>query len=74
MHTLTLTAIGNSTGVIIPKEVLDRLKLEKGTKLFLSETKEGLHLTPYDAELEEDMKAVRDVTIRYRNALRELAK
>ena len=41
MHTLKLTQIGNSVGVILPKEVLSRLRLEKGQTVFLTETPEG---------------------------------
>ena len=74
MHTLTLTTIGNSTGVILPKELLARLKLEKGDKLCLTETKDGFELSAYDEKFARQMKAAESVMKRYRNALRELAK
>lgn len=74
MRPLTVTAIGNSTGVILPKEALARLKVEKGGKLFLIETPNGYEITPYDPAFEKEIKAAEKVMSRYRNALRELAK
>jgi putative addiction module antidote len=53
MHVLKLTQIGNSVGVIWPKEALSRLKLTKGKTVFLTETPDGYALTPYDPALEE---------------------
>lgn len=47
MATLKLTAIGTSTGAVIPKEMLARLKVEKGDTLFAIETPEGYLLTPF---------------------------
>ena len=74
MLKLKITAIGSSAGLILPKEVLTRLKLEKGDQLALTETKDGYALSPYDPEFEIAMDAGRKVMRRYRNALRELAK
>ena len=54
MHILKLTQIGNSVGVILPKEALGRLKLSKGESVFLTETPDGYALTPYDPTLEEE--------------------
>ena len=71
---IKLVTIGSSTGVILPKEVLARLKLEKGDFIGLSETKNGYEISPYDPDFEKAMDASRDVMRRYRNALRELAK
>ena len=48
MTTLKLTQIGNSVGVILPKEVLAKLKVEKGDTLFVTEATNGITLTPYD--------------------------
>jgi putative addiction module antidote len=53
MSALKLTQIGNSVGVILPKELLSRLKLEKGDTLFVSDAANGVMLTPYDPELDE---------------------
>jgi putative addiction module antidote len=74
MSALKLTQIGNSVGVILPKEVLARLKVEKGDVLYLSDAVNGVLLSPYSAEFEEQMEAARDVMKRRRAVLRELAK
>ena len=74
MTALKLTQIGNSVGVILPKEMLARLKLEKGDTVFVTESTSGIHLTPYSPEFEAQMTAARDVMKRRRNVLRELAK
>jgi putative addiction module antidote len=74
MLALKLTAVGNSLGVILPKEALDKLKLVKGDKVYLTETPDGFRLTPYEPKFEQQMEAARDIMKRYRNTLRELAK
>lgn len=70
----TVTQIGNSIGVILPKEVAARLKVKKGDSVFLTETADGYTVTPYDPEFEAQMKAARRGMAKYRNALHELAK
>lgn len=74
MAALKLTQIGNSVGVILPKEVLTRLKVTKGDTLYLTDAANGVLLTPYSAEFEEQMTAARGVMKKRRNVLRELAK
>lgn len=74
MAALKLTQIGNSVGIILPKEVLARLKLEKGDTLYLTDAANGVLLTPYSAEFEMQMTAARSVMKKRRNVLRELAK
>lgn len=74
MHTLKLTQIGNSVGVILPKEALSRLRLEKGQTMFLTETPEGLVLTPYDPALEEQVQAGRAFMKEFRDTFHQLAK
>ena len=74
MHTLKLAQIGNSVGVILPKEVLARLKLEKGDAVFVSETPEGVVLTPYDPAIAEQVELGREFMRDFRDAFRELAK
>lgn len=71
---IKITTVGNSVGVILPKEVLARLKVEKGDTLTLVETPNGIELSPYDAEFEAAMDVARKGMRKYRNALRELAK
>ena len=74
MHILKLTQIGNSVGVILPKEVLANLKLEKGQSVFLTETPDGYVVTPYDPALEEQMMAGRDFMREFRDTFHALAK
>lgn len=74
MLTLKVTQIGNSLGVVLPKEAMHRLKVEKGDVLYLTEAQDGFRLTPYDPSFEGQMEAARAVMKRRRNALRELAK
>lgn len=74
MQALKLTQIGNSVGVILPKEVLAHLKLEKGDTVFCTETPQGVNLTPYDPAFEEQMKLARDIMKTRRAVLHELAK
>jgi putative addiction module antidote len=74
MLKIKLTTVGNSVGVILPKELLERMNLAKGDTLCVSETPNGIELSPYDAEFERAMDAGRKVMRRYRNTLRELAK
>ena len=74
MVTLKLTTVGSSTGVVIPKEMLSRLKGEKGDALFAVETPQGYLLTPYDPEVEVQLKAGRRFMKRYRDTFKALAK
>jgi len=74
MTTLKLKAVGNSTGVILPKEVLAKLHVEKGDSLYVVETPDGIQLTPYDPEFERQMETARKITKKRRSVLRELAK
>lgn len=74
MFTLKLTQIGNSVGVVLPKEALAQLKLAKGDSVFLTETPGGFRLTTYDPAFEKQMTAARAIMKRRRNVLRELAK
>ncbi len=74
MLTLKLTTIGNSVGVVLPKEVLDRLHLEKGDTLYLTESPDGVRLTPYDPTFAQQMAVARDLMRKRRDVLHELAK
>jgi putative addiction module antidote len=74
MPALKLTTVGNSLGVVLPKEIVARLKVEKGDMLYLTETPDGYRLTPYSPEFEDQMTAARRIMKRRRNALRVLAK
>lgn len=74
MTALKLTQIGNSVGVILPKDMLARLKLEKGDTVYVTDASDGIKLTPYDAVFEQQMEAARTVMKKRRQVLRELAK
>ncbi len=74
MHTHKLTQIVNSIGVILPREVIARLKVEKGDSLFISETPGGYALTPYDPAIDEQLQAGRDFMREYRDTFHQLAK
>ncbi len=75
LHELKLRKIGNSVGVVLPKEVLSYLKVEEGDTVCVSEAADGsLRVSPASAEFTRQMKVAEDVIRRYRNTLRELAK
>jgi putative addiction module antidote len=74
MIALKLTTVGSSTGFIIPKEVLARLKLKKGDMLYLTETPDGYRLTPYDPEFARQMELAERIMQEDRDILRALAK
>lgn len=75
MSSLKVRKIGNSLGVVLPKDLLARLKVDDGDNLFVSEAPDGsLRITPYEPDFGEQMDAAKDIMARYRNTLRELAK
>lgn len=69
-----VTTVGNSIGITLPKEVLARLRVGKGDTLCLTETPNGVLLTPYSAEFAEIMEAAEIVMRENRDSLRALAK
>ncbi len=74
MHSLKITQIGNSLGLILPKEMLARLKLEKGDTVHITESPDGLVVTPYDPALEEQLRLGREFMREYRDTFHQLAK
>jgi putative addiction module antidote len=68
-----ITTIGNSVGIILPKDVLNRLHVEKGDSLYVSETPDGITLTPYDQDFAAVMEAAKHVMRKNRDVLRKLA-
>jgi putative addiction module antidote len=74
MNALKLTQIGNSVGVILPKELLARLKVDKGDLLHVIDSPDGITLTSHDPIFADQLKAARKVMKKRRNVLRELAK
>jgi putative addiction module antidote len=71
--TTKIIAIGNSAGIILPKEALDRLNVEKGDTIYISESPAGFHISPYDEEFGAKMEAAERVIRRYRDAFKKLA-
>ena len=74
MPTLKVIQIGNSLGVVLPKEAVARLRVGKGDAVYLTETADGFRITPHDPEFARQMEAAEEVSKRRRNALRALAK
>ena len=70
---LKITAIGNSAGVILPKELLAKLRLDKGDELYAIETPDGIRLTTYDPEFAAQMEVAERVMREDRDLLRKLA-
>jgi putative addiction module antidote len=73
MGKLKLTAVGNSVGIILPKEILRRLRVEKGDTLYVLETSRGIELTPYDPQFAAQMELAEQVMREDRDALKKLA-
>ena len=75
MVELKVRKLGNSLGVVLPKEVINHLRTGDGQRLFLTEASDGGYLiSPYDPAFEEKMVKVENICDRYRNTLRILAK
>lgn len=70
---LKITTVGNSAGVILPKELLARLRLEKGDELYATETPDGIKLSPFDPKLAAQMEIAERVMREDRNVLRKLS-
>jgi putative addiction module antidote len=71
---LQVRKIGNSFGVILPKEFLQNLHVQEGDNLHIIQDEKGAYLTPYDPQFENVMSAYQEFSHHYRNALKELAK
>jgi putative addiction module antidote len=69
-----LRKIGNGYGVLLPKQVIERLRVVEGSELNISETSAGVQLSPFDADFSEQVEAFRRTEPRHRNSYRELAK
>jgi len=74
MVALKLSRQGNSTGVVLPKEVLARMNLSPGDTIYLTEAPDGYRLTPYEPGFEEQMEVARRIMKKHRDVLRQLAK
>jgi putative addiction module antidote len=74
MTVLKITTVGNSVGVVLPKEVLERLRVKKGDSLYVIETKNGVELTAYNPDFAKQMDIAERVMREDRDALGKLAK
>lgn len=72
-NTLKITTIGNSVGIVLPREILERLRVGKGDTLYATETPNGLELRSYDEEFAEQMTIAERVMREDRDVLRKLA-
>ena len=70
---LKITTVGNSAGIILPKELLARLRLQKGDELYALETPDGIRLTAFDPALAEQMEVAEKIMREDRAVLRKLA-
>ena len=73
-NTLKITQIGNSLGVVLPREVLSELNVDKGDRLFLTRSPDGYRITRSDPDFERQMTKAREIMKRRHDVLRELAK
>jgi len=71
---LKITTVGNSAGIVLPREILERLRVGKGDTLFATETPDGIELRPFDDEFAEQMAIAEQVMREDRDVLRKLAK
>lgn len=70
---LKITAIGDSAGIVLPKELLARMRLAVGDELYALEAPEGIKLVRYDAEFARQMDVAEEVMQKERNLLQKLA-
>lgn len=71
--TVKITSIGNSAGIILPKELLDKLRVSKGDTLTVTETPDGLNLHPYDEDFSTAMSLAEEIMREDRDILKKLA-
>ena len=70
---LKITTVGNSAGVVLPKELLARLRVDKGDHLFVTETPDGVKLSAYDEVLAAQIDIAEEIMRQDRDVLRKLA-
>jgi putative addiction module antidote len=73
INTLKLTNVGNSVGVILPKELLSKLRVEKGDTLYVVETSSGIELTSYRPDFASQMDAAEEIMRENRDVLKKLS-
>jgi putative addiction module antidote len=68
-----ITTVGNSAGIVLPKELLSHMNVEKGDTLYVTKTQDGIQLVPYEESFGAQMEAAREVMRENRDVLRKLA-
>lgn len=71
--TVKITTVGSSVGIVLPREVLDKLHVEKGDTLYLTDAPDGVRLTPYQPDFAAKVEVLKRVMRKNREALRKLA-
>ena len=71
--TVKITTVGNSAGIVLPKELLSHMNVEKGDMLFVTKTPEGIQIIPYENEFAAKMEVAERVIGKYKDALKRLA-
>ncbi len=74
MKTVKLRKVGNSYGLTLPKELLEKYNLKEGEALYIVEGQDGFKLSPYDPEFEQWATTFDRTNKKFKNALNELAK
>jgi putative addiction module antidote len=74
MATLKVTTVGNSVGLILPRDLLAKLRVAKGDTLYVTETPNGIELTPFNPDFAAQMDAAESIMRENRDALRKLAR
>jgi putative addiction module antidote len=74
VNTLKLTTVGNSIGVVLPKELLSKLRVDKGDTLYVVETPDGIELTAYRPDFAAQMDAAETIMRQNKDVLRKLAR
>lgn len=73
MHALKVTTVGNSTGVVLPKDILEKMKVSKGDSIYLVEEQDGYKITPYNKEFINQMELAEEIMREDRDVLKVLA-
>ena len=73
MAVLKVTTLGNSTGIVLSKDLLAKLRVKKGDRLYAIETPNGIELTPYDPELSQQIDMAESIMREDRDVLKKLA-
>lgn len=74
MTTVKITTVGSSSGIVLPKEVLQKLRASKGDRLQVIELPDGVKLTSYDPAFEQQLEVAEGVMRQDRDVLRKLAR